>query len=525
MRKSARSCGPEVLIPTEIELKLAVDPVDLPALTRAVLALGVGCAKGPRRLVSTYFDTPDFALQRAAMVLRVREQDGGFVQTIKTADPDSANLFGRGEWEHEVAGNRPELDGVAGGVHPPVQSGTELRAIFVTDVERTAVDIKPEPGAIVEAAIDRGSIRTPGGEQSEPVNELELELKMGAPSSLYGIALKLLKSAPLRLDLRSKSERGFHLIGKASEPVVAHAGKPLVLTAEMTVETALQQVGLACLKDLLRAEPAALAGHSEGVHQMRVSMRRLRSMLSAVKGMIPEEERRRVLDDIKQLTRTLGPARNLDVFVNELVPPAQEDLPKLAGWDALAGAAERARSAAYRDIADDIAAPGHTAGLLRLLQWFEAKGWYKAPSGGSAAGRTIALGAVAPELIERRRRRVEKRRRGFRRQSPQERHRLRIAVKKWRYALELFVGLYDQRETQRLLKRLKRVQDQLGHANDVHTTYRLILELGRDASDSQPLAGASAALLAWHERRLARRDDCLRRNVRRLDKTPRFWRG
>ena len=100
----------------------------------------------------------------------------------------------------------------------------------------------------------------------------------------------------------SKSERGYRLVQKDDEPPSAAAAEPVVLDAEMTLEDALQRVGRICLAHMLRSEPAALAGKIEGVHQMRVATRRLRSMLSALKKMLPEAERRWVSDEIKVLT-------------------------------------------------------------------------------------------------------------------------------------------------------------------------------------------------------------------------------
>lgn len=50
---------------------------------------------------------------------------------------------------------------------------------------------------------------------------------------------------------------------------------PVDLTAEMTVEEALQRIGLNCLAMIMRNEPAALADVPEGVHERsrRTAMR------------------------------------------------------------------------------------------------------------------------------------------------------------------------------------------------------------------------------------------------------------
>src|SRR6185437_1757555 len=97
------------------------------------------------------------------------------------------------------------------------------------------------------------------------------------PAALYDVALKLVEVAPLRLALRSKAERGYRLAaGEVSAPKAVHAA-PLDLDGQMSGEEALRRVGHACVAQLLGNEAAALAGQPEGIHQMRVAVRRFRA--------------------------------------------------------------------------------------------------------------------------------------------------------------------------------------------------------------------------------------------------------
>ena len=104
----SRSEAGRLLISIEIELKLAAAAADLAALTRALVAMAPGAVTVRRTLVATYFDTPDLALKQAGSILRVRNEEGRFVQTFKTGDFDGANLLTRGEWQDTVAENRPD---------------------------------------------------------------------------------------------------------------------------------------------------------------------------------------------------------------------------------------------------------------------------------------------------------------------------------------------------------------------------------------------------------------------------------
>jgi CHAD domain-containing protein len=114
--------------------------------------------------------------------------------------------------------------------------------------------------------------------------------------------------------------------------------------------------------------------------------------------------------------------------------------------------------------------------------------------------------------------------RGFAGQSPEERHELRIALKKLRYTIELFAGLYDAEETKRFIQSLKRLQDKLGEANDLQTGRKLVGELSPAGRRSTAVAQSGQRLLAWHARRIAKAEPKLRDHVHELFEAPRFWR-
>ncbi|HTV44352.1 MAG TPA: CYTH and CHAD domain-containing protein [Stellaceae bacterium] len=512
----------EPLISLEVELKLTADSSDLTALRSALAAIACGAPLDRRSLVSTYFDTPELALRAAAASLRVRAENGQFVQTLKTAGLAPANLLERGEWQDIVAKNQVDPQAPQSGARLPAGVAGELYPLFVTTITRETVELEPAPGTRIEVAIDLGEIRTVSGGASEPVCELELELKAGPRTALYDLALQLLEAAPLTIGTRSKSERGYALVegGAAAAAMPAAA---VDFAPGTSVETVLQRVGRSCLAQLLRNEPAALAGEPEAVHRMRVELRRLRSMLAAVKGVLPREPRRRVAAELTALAEPLGRARNLDVFIAELLAPLQCDRAGDPGWDELAAAAAAARRAAHHRVACEIRSPQRTARLLRLLRWFDGCEW-RAAETPAAPALTAPIDTIAPGILDRCRRKVRRRSRHFMRLTPDQRHRLRIAVKELRYAIELWRSLYPGRELRRYLERMKPVQDELGHVSDIRAAYGLVIELGRTAEQPQPIVAAGGRLLERHERALLRSEARLRRRLRRLNHARRFWR-
>src|SRR5215472_17443988 len=509
-------------ISTEVELKLAAPAADVPELKRAFVKMTPAAAGVPSRLISTYYDTPDLALKRHGVSLRVREQGGRFIQTVKTTDPSGADIMKRGEWEDEVAEGHPDPQAAQSGEHLPQGVAADLQPLFATDVTRTTFAIEPTPATRIEAAIDQGEIRAAGDGGTEPISEIELELKSGDAAALYDVALQLLDVASIRIEPRSKSERGYRLgdEAEAATPVV-HA-EPVALDPTMTVEAALQEIGRACLAHLLHNEAAALAMDPEGVHQMRVAVRRIRSAISAFKRLLPAADRRRISGELAWLVDILGRARNLDVFATEWLLPARTELSHKTGVDDLAAALNRERSAAYQRVERAILSKRHAAGMLRLSHWFEARGWREGPAARTAL-LTSPIGDLAPHLLDRRWREVRKRSKRFGRLTAPQRHKLRIAGKKLRYTLEVLGNLFDQDDLQRFMKRLKRLQDDLGYANDVRVAHDILRELCAGARRS-PVAHAGARLFEWHEQALAKAERKLRRRLDRVNRATPFWR-
>jgi inorganic triphosphatase YgiF len=514
----------EAHIATEVELKLLARPEDLPAIKQALVAMKPGSASWQELLISTYYDTPDLALKQQAMTLRVRERGGQLIQTVKTGDLGAGDILSRGEWEDRLFDHRPDLAAEQSGPHLPQGLGENLRSVFVTDVTRTAYEIEPAPGTEIEAAVDEGEIKEANGDRTEPVSEIELELKRGDAAALYDLALKLLDVAPIRIEFRSKSERGYRLVDRGETPPAAIHAAPVALDHEMPVRNALQKIGRSCFAQFIRNEAAVLADEPEGVHQMRVALRRVRSAVSSLKDQLPAEDHNWMTEQLRWLGSTLGPARNLDVFAIELLPVARDGLPEEPGWDDLATTLLRVRHQANREVKDAIVSKQYTATVLQLLRWFEGQGCREHPVREGTDAASASIGTVAAAVLDRRRRRVRKRSKGFGRLTPPERHKLRIAAKKLRYTTELFGSLYSGDCLHRFLNTLKRVQGSLGYANDVRVAHEFVPELFARTQPGNSAIHAWITLLEWHDQVLAQGERRLRKQVDRLREASPFWR-
>ena len=327
--------------------------------------------------------------------------------------------------------------------------------------------------------------------------------------------------APLRLERRSKAERGYRLAAHEAGPAQAVHAEAVDLDAGLTAEDVLRRAGRACLDHLLRNEFAARAGDIEGIHQMRVAVRRLRAILSAFAPLLPKDQRRWASGELRWFGDALGDARNLDVFATTLLPAGRTALRAAKEFEPLARAAERRRRGARAEVVKAISSTRYTGTLLALLRWFDGTEWRTGR--GEALGQPIA--AAAPALLDRCRKRAVRRAKDFARQSAKKRHRLRIALKQLRYTAELLGGLHDAAETRRFIQRLKRLQDDLGDANDLRVAGDIVKTLAAPGRRSAGIAHAGNRLIAWRKRQLARNERDLRGHLDALLEAPRFWRA
>lgn len=506
----------------EIELKLRVAPDAIRRLVGHRLLKGTGRAV-TRRLRSIYYDTPALDLLRQGVALRVRKEGGAWVQTVKGGSTVHAGLHERAESETRVTGPEPDLariedKGFAATLRR-ARIRDELRPVFVTDIRRSQRVLDDGAGTVIEASIDRGVIRS--GEHVEPLAELELELKSGDSAQLYELALRLQKEVPLALESRSKAARGYALQGadKAS-PVKARAA---VLDPGMSVSDAFKAVMQANLFHLHANERGMLEGADpEFLHQMRVALRRLRSALGVFSPPLPEDEIQPLARDLKWLASSLGPARDWDVFVFETLPPIEAEFGAHGELRAFLEHCGELRREANAKARRAVRSPRYQRLLLRLASWIAAERWRA--SSESLAGEALQrpVTEFASLVLERRYQQARKRGRGLARRSPAELHRLRIAIKKFRYATDFFAGLYEGKTAGESLERLGRLQDILGTMNDAATVAGLMTQ-GFGGVRGRRVLEAKGILLGWSRGRAATLKRELKSAWKAFRAAERFW--
>lgn len=487
----------------EIELKLALDARHAARLRRHPLLAGVKPAS--RVLHSVYYDTPDFALMRRAIAFRLRRLGYHWVQTLKAEAPAVGALSSRPEWEMPVAGSTPDL-AILPAAALELLRGVEparLAPVFVTEFRRTTWRLQGA-GGVAELALDRGTIRA--GTAERPVSEVEIELLDGAPEALFDWALGLLEHLPLRVEPRSKAERGYFLCG-AAQPAPVRAGRPDLRAGQPAAQAWLEIVRSA-LSQLVANVPGFLeqADDIEYLHQLRIALRRLRGAAALGDGV--GKARPAWATGLAAVMQDLNPARDWDVFVAETLPsvrPVLGDPPLCESFLSGVGtAAARAREQAQACIA----APDFTRLVLGIGRDLQAA---------RAAGAPVE--DWARRILGRRWKNLRRQCRRLDELDAAGRHRLRIAAKKLRYAADALEGLYGNR-ARSFLKRLAALQDRLGRANDAVVADRLLQELLRRDAGAAYDAGRFSGVLRERSGHHEAEDEAA---WRRMTEAKKFW--
>lgn len=210
------------------------------------------------------------------------------------------------------------------------------------------------------------------------------------------------------------------------------------------------------VRQLLKILPAALASDEEGIHDMRVTTRRLGVLLPLIAAKPEGKRLRRAIRSMRKLRRTAGTSRDRDVSLGlfrENIRGAEWEAP---GIDALRQRLRAARGRAQRRMEyaiKDLALPHLRRDLERIAQRGTIDSF---AVHANLKKREKEVGAAVLDTIEKLGDRYD----------PDALHQLRSRIRRLRYLAELRAGLSPR--TAEAPKRLRALQDLLGHLHDAH---------------------------------------------------------
>jgi triphosphatase len=301
-------------------------------------------------------------------------------------------------------------------------------------------------------------------------------------------------------------------IVRTYRPAVGHAharavnARPVHLNKCMRVDEAFRATVLECLAQVGGNAPAIRARDPNGVHQLRVGLRRLQMAFKSFGDETPEL--RTLGKRGRAIASAFGPARELDVFAAELLAPVARKYADNESLEAFAQVLRHARGEAWDDALAEVLNPEFGAFLNDVAAAAE-----HAPSG-SARIAKASRRALAAQW-----KKAKKRGKAVKKVYDSRTHRLRIALKKLRYTAEFFAPLYPQKKFVPYIQELKTLLDYMGAANDVHSVGDTMARIG----SGPELRFAAGAISGWHASREQELVKKALKGWRKFRKRKPFW--
>lgn len=432
-----------------------------------------------RRTTRVRFDTHDGALAACGFRLERLVRAGGDIQRIAPTGPGGA---GRGG---------PIETPIPPGAPFPVRSGhfhydwpvANLRD-KLDEQERSGTDEWTTEILISDARVSCRFCFMSRGQQSNATSALHLSAPVSHAKVLSTFAKRLMRAAPaLRIIYCHDTD----------ENVLATPPRKVKIqvTSEETADVALQQ-GLRQLSLQIAAfqAPILVDRDGEALRRMRVALRRLRVLCRTFGPYCPDLRLRRLERKAKAIARSLGPARDWDVFLKDTLPRASSWGYLARGFSELRRAAEARQAEAWQDAFLSIAGVDFSEFIIALD--FTAA---KVKIDGGRAEPWPAASDFAPDALDKALQRAVRVAARVDPDIPETRHKLRIALKKLRYTAQTFNALYEKSVRKPYMASLSGLQETFGTFNDACVAQSLVdLASEGQGPDAARAAGFTAGL-------------------------------
>jgi triphosphatase len=463
----------------EIEAKFIIRrPEQVDAALRVLAANGFAISpRGVSEHADTYYDTTDWSVLAAGWACRVRRHHGHDKVTLKSLDGADAAVLVRSEISQAIEPHhghaplslakgpvREKLDAIVG--------DKPLVELFRVSARRTVYELDKPGAKPLRLELDVDECRIVAEKTTEKATgvleftELELESRTGSAADLESVAALLHDEAGITRARFSKFERGLQAAGLEIDELLAPPRAAAIAEDDPVLTLLYHYLGE--LFDVIRRQhPRALEGvDPEGVHQMRVAMRRTRAVMKAFRDIIGDDAVTRFNTELRWLARNLGRARDADVTQRDARLTGDTDADHyeqflaqetVSAYEHLVEILQSERCAALEADLGRFIAAGPTSAMQEKFGKLSVAECARQFVQSAllqllAHGDSIDAGSPAEQL-----------------------HKLRIEAKRFRYLLDFFSTVQPETWLQ-TTEAVKKLQDVLGEHQDAVTAQERLAE-------------------------------------------------
>ena len=458
----------------------------------------------------TCFDTFDWRLWNAGAALAASRDGSRWVVHWRRGEAGGERLERLDEppdfvWDLPRGQLRRDLEGLL-----------EMRRLLpLTQIGHRSEEVRlldRREKTVARLRLESWSVRAPGGKSAKRLGSRLVAAPVRGYDQEFARLIGFVEDQGLELATTPILERAYEACGLS--PGDYRAKVQIPLEPELTAHLAMRRIHRQLLATIRANEDGLrLDLDSEFLHDFRVAVRRTRSALSQVKGVLPARRVARFAREFKWLGGQTGVLRDLDVYLLKL-DDYRASLPAKADLGALEDLLRRKQKAEHRRVARVLGTKRYQRLLTDWESFLADENTPEMPPEGLAP-----IAEVARDRILKAHKRVIKKGRAIGPESPDEKlHRLRIECKKLRYLLEFFRDLYEPKRIGGVIKALKGLQDNLGDFNDLTVQQGAMTRFAEELAELHAPAGPLLALGQLIANLIGRHDEERRRFHEQFDR-------
>jgi len=501
----------------QTKLKFNVRPDQLSRLRSLPLFRKISTGRAKTRSMSTtYFDTRRGDLRGMGVSLRVRRDDGNFLQTLKATAEAVGNARVGYAFEATVSSERPSISLIS----PPslrrrIQDvgGEQLEPLIRVDVNRTDRTVSFGEGGEAVLEIEEGEIHA--GDKRIAVADVELSASEAPLHQLYELALSVHEKVAIYPVSESESEIGYRHLGLTTRADQSGRGSP------MRKRKKIEKVFSGVLQECFESLQASATRLHEGAdinlaNGDLATLIRLKTMLRIFRHLVPDEQREALLAEIDGFIELFRAWDCWETFDKRLVRPAQRRLSDL-NVEPLRGMVEQHRLSAQTAARDALMSERFSGLLLTLGYWLALSPWSEIGGFPKGAAPTEPITPFARDVLSQKARDVGKLAKRAAKTNDSHSRELADEVLGFCDMIDLFADLYPARKIEPIKMQVERVAARKAFLVSLDNAWE---NLGRseDSADEPTGSGTFAAgiVLGWHARSRKTAERKLKQHVEAL---------
>ncbi|MBC3887143.1 CHAD domain-containing protein [Acetobacterium paludosum] len=441
----------------------------------------------------TYYDNANKDLFLAGFEYSIRKEENGSLAILNQRNLKKQINFiqEKKEWRVRIEKSAPNnaflKEDAIKKVLEKVAGGNELAIIFQSSFTRKKINLLKDNETWIEIDGDQGEIWI--DDLKKPIFQLQFKLKNGNIIDLLKLAAVIIKKYSLKIDRKSKYERGLELLGIDLEE--GHPKAQLKIKQKDCTSDVAQRILEFCINEISNAYTyfSTHLEDPESTHQIRVKIRKSRAILAFFKPLFEDEKYGEEQEKLRKTGLEFSELRQLDVILEEIEKIENTSIIPVDELAFLKNRLIGKRKEALITLSAYLQHNYLTLTVLDFWIWLLDEPW------SDSAWLDLSIEKYIDEELKRWLKKVNKGMKKMDVKNKENIHKVRIRSKKLRYIMELLSPILAKKSKE-LIAEFENIQDDLGYFHDVYMNKELLEQLLAESAEKQ-LHYEAGIMIGW----------------------------